>query len=98
MADDGFDIGDLGDVISGITDVLYGLCRQMQLMGVERDQLVQLMGALISDARLLKKGPKHTMVAEAVKGALLKWDDRPPDPRSRFTLIGGDLAPSDDAA
>jgi len=85
---DTFALRELGEVIDGITDCLYGMCRALQLAGIERDALVKLLDAVIADAR--RSGTKRSLVPEAVKVALLRWENMPPEQRLRLRVIDGD--------
>jgi hypothetical protein len=67
-----FDIHqDIGAVIAGVTDVLYGLCLAMEASGhIDHERLVGLMDAAIADQRLRGDPPARSITAEALKEAL----------------------------
>jgi len=89
---------DLGTILDGIADVLYGLCRTLQMLGIPRDHLVAMLDALIADANVIEGAEtKRAVVPQAIRAALLRWQDEPPGQRARLTLIEGGKPP-DNAA
>jgi len=89
---------ELGLVIVGIGDVLYGTFRALEAAGImDRDRLVALLDAVIADTRLVEgAATKRTLIAEMVREGLLRWDTEPPSMRERLILISGGKPPDGD--